>query len=159
MGKVAQPDSGCCPWHPPTFCRPKSRSSQCHQPHPCPDTTCHSDPPSLTLASCSTRSSLTTSSSSLAPCGRETGSALQGTGTHHLQMLDRWTHLKQNNEHLLEVARRVSNNVSFQVSLIGWWKRKGRGQAWRAGSLHLCPSHGSRGHRAAPALPQPSPSL
>lgn len=48
------------------------------------------------------------------------GSALQGTVTHHLQTLDRWTHLKQNDEHFLEVARCVSNYVSFQVSLIGW---------------------------------------
>lgn len=80
------------------------------------------------------------------------GSALQGTGTHHLQMLDRWTYLKQNNEHLLEVARCVSNNVSFQVSPVGWWKRRGGGQAWRAGSLPFCPFCGPRGHRAAPAL-------
>lgn len=87
-----EPKSGCCscrglskhgcPWCPPTFHRPRS---QCHQPRPCPDATHPSDLPSLTLASCSTRSSLTTSSSSLVPCGTEMGSALPGSGAHHLQ--------------------------------------------------------------------------
>lgn len=43
-----------------------------------------------------------------------------GCSTHHLQMLARWTYLKQNDEHLLEVARCVSNDVSLQVSLISW---------------------------------------
>ena len=95
MGKAAEPKSGCCsrgalpkhghPWHPPAFC---GRKSRCLRHHPCPDATHPSDLPSLTLASCSTRSSLTTSSSSLVPCGTETGSALLGAGTHHLQTLD-----------------------------------------------------------------------
>lgn len=112
-GRRKSPSQGCSrgalpehghPWHPLAFPRTKSGWFQCHQPCPCPDATCPSDLPSLTLASCSTRPSLTTSSSSLVPCGTETGSALLCTGTHHLQTLDRWTYLKQNNEHLLEVA-------------------------------------------------------
>lgn len=81
-------------------------------------------PRSLTLASCSTRSSLTTSSSSLVPCGTATGSALPGSGPRCRQGPDRRTYLEQNHEHLLEVSRRVSDDVGLQVSLVGWWKRE-----------------------------------
>ena len=31
----------------------------------------------------------------------------------------KWTNLEQDHEHLLEVARRVTNDVSLQVSLVG----------------------------------------
>lgn len=166
MGKVVEPKSGCCSHealpkhghhqHPPTLCSTRSVWSQCHQSHLCPDATRPSDQPSLTLASCSTRSSLTTSSSSLLPCRTEMGSALPGSGTSCLQTPDRQTYLQQDDEHLLEVARCVSNNISLQVSLVGWWKRSSPEDL---DPLNSAPSPGPRRHRAAPALPQPSPSL
>lgn len=167
-GEGGRDQSGCCSHealpkhghhqHPPTLCSTRSVWCQCHQPHLCPDATHLSDQPSITLASCSTRSSLTTSSSSLLPCRTETGSALPGSGTSCLQTPDRQRYLQQNNEHLLEVSRCVSNNISLQVSLVGWWKRE-RSSPGDLDPLNSARFPGLRKRRAAPALPQPSPSL